>query len=143
MQIRKSIWPMTNAKHEATRTDAVVDTGAALASAGAFGLFGAVIGRELGSLGSSNHYNLSGKIGAWLGGVTMAVLSLYASFRSREQHERIISGLREENMRLRAELNGEPLPAAQMLPQNIGPKNIIESAEHQELVAEKPREIAL
>lgn len=134
---------MTNATHETTRTDAVIDTGAALASASAFGLFGAVIGRAVGSLGSSTHYNLSGKIGAWLGGVTMAVLSLYASFRSREQHERIIGGLREENMRLRAELNGEPLPPAQMLPQNAAPKNIIEGAEHHELIENKPREVTL
>lgn len=134
---------MANGTHETTRTDAVIDTGAALASASAFGMFGAVVGRAVGSMGSSGHYNLSGKIGAWLGGVTMAVLSLYASFRSREQHERIISDLRDENVRLRAELSGEPLPPAHMLPQNASPNTIVEGVADHELIENKPREIAL
>lgn len=134
---------MTQATHETTKTDAVIDTGSALAGAGAFGLFGAVLGREIGSLGSSGRHNLSGAIGAWLGGITMAVLSLYASFRSREQHERVISGLREENLRLRAEINGEPLPPELMVPQLAAPKNMVEGAQHHEKLVEQPKEIAL
>lgn len=110
----------------ATRTDAVIDTGAALASAGAFGLFGAVIGKAVGSLGSSAHHNTSGKIGAWLGGLTFSILSLYASFRSREQHERVIEGLQDENMRLRVALGGEvPPPVVQPMMAHVPERKVM------------------
>lgn len=132
--------------NQTTTADAVIDTGAALASAGAFGLFGAVLGRTIGSIGRDSKHNLSGLIGGWLGGITFSVLSLYASFRSREQHERVIGSLREENTRLRAELTGEPIkpvPTAPAVPIPEQPTRHVEAAEHQAVMEEPVRETAL
>ena len=113
-----------------TRTDAVIDTGAALASAAGFGLFGAVVGRAIGGLGNSHRHNLSGLIGAWLGGVTFSVLSLYASFRGRESYERTIDQLKQENLRLRIAAGEAPVaPNAQAV--GFEPQQLVNGVSHE------------
>lgn len=94
--------------------DAVIDTGAALASASAFALVGGVIGRSIGSYGDSVRHKISSTLGTWIGAGTFGILSLYASFRSHQQREHEIAELQRENVILRQALD-ELLPPEKSL----------------------------
>ena len=91
--------------------DTAVETGAALASAAAFGLFGGVVGKAVGGLGDSNRHQLSAKLGMWVGAVTLSVLSLYASFRSHQNREETLGALEKENAMLKRALQDSQAPA--------------------------------
>ena len=131
----------TEAKHipNTTRTDAVIDTGAALASAAGFGLFGAVVGRTIGAFGNSPRHNISGTIGAWLGGVTLAVLSLYASFRGREAYERTIDQLQQENAQLRKIAGVSTLPPEAQRMMGV-PQHQVSGVSHEGQTASEPEQ---
>lgn len=132
---------MTDTPHEPTRTHAVIDTGAALASAGASACL-CGWGQAIGSIGSSSHYNLSGKIGTWAGGNYHGGIIAVRSRRSREQHEHVVGDLREYKPALRAQAQSTAV-TAELLPIETMPKHKVAGIEHQAVIADKAHEHAL
>lgn len=85
----------------------IIETGSALISGAVFGLVGAVVGNRIGALGNSARHSLSGKVGGWIGGLTLGTISLYASFEKKRKSAETVDNLKQEVASLRAQLESE------------------------------------
>lgn len=136
--------PSSHAPAEVSVGNAALETGAALASAAAFGLFGAVIGKAAGSMGDSARHNLSAQLGKWVGAITLSVLSLYASFRNHQNREATLGTLQKENAMLKRALENSQKQAAENVsePKDIIPEHVVERASHEGVTANRIEEKA-
>ncbi len=115
---------------------AMINTGAALASAAAFSVVGAMLGKTIGSYGDSVRHKLSSGIGKWVGGVSFAILSLYATMKAEASRQAQMQDLEKENDALRREIAQAKLPQKTDAPMQAMP--VIERAAHEGTAAPQP-----